>query len=150
MADDMSDIPDYVRRTLEEWEQLAFVAYDWYGRLGRHVIGVEKDPANPDGVRLLAVQYDYKKRQPDEKVARMLADYDPAWEMILQFVDDLERVRTQRVRTAPEGRHPKRVFFFEMLRRLQEEPETITWEELPPWFIQALEKLDKTRKDRES
>jgi hypothetical protein len=118
MVDETSDIPGYVQQALEEWEQLAFVAYDWYSRLGRHVIGVEKDPENPDGVRLLAVQYDYESGQPDERVAHMLADYDPAWELILQFVDDQGRVRTQRVRTAPNGRYPKRVYFFEMMRRL--------------------------------
>ena len=37
-----------------------------------------------------------------------------------------------------------------MMRRLQEEPETVDLITLPDWFIESLEKLEAMRKAREA
>jgi len=69
---------------------------------------------------------------------------------VIQFDDARGQLRTQRLRTAPGARHPKRVWFFEMMRRIQEEPETVDLRALPGWFIDSLDELEKMRKDREA
>lgn len=138
----MEDILTYVENALSEWDTLAFVAYDWYEKMGRLVVGIEQDETDPGGVRLLAVVYDFQAGKPDPETARLLTAYDPDTEIVIQFIDKKSRVRTQRLRTAPGARHPKRVFFFEMLHRVNEEPDAIDLKDLPGWFVKALEGLE--------
>jgi hypothetical protein len=146
----MKDIPFYVRNALENWETLAFVAYDWYEKHGRIVVAIEEDPDDPQGARLLGVTYDFNSGKPDPRTVQLLVEYDPATEILIQFLDEAKHVRTQRLRTAPGGQHPKKVFFFEMLRRVNDEPGKIDPEDLPEWFIDALQKLEAARKAKES
>jgi len=116
-----NDLPKYVRHTLNDWEFLAFTAYDWFEKRGRLVIGIDRDEDNPNGAKLLGVIYDYEHGRPDAVTAALLAEYDPETEIIIQFADQSGRIRTQRLRTAPGARHPKRVWFFETLCRAEEE-----------------------------
>jgi hypothetical protein len=145
----MSALPEYVQMVLDRWEWLALTAYEWYEQYGRLVIGIEEDP-DADGPRLLAVTYDYEKGDPDETTAGLLATYDPAHEIIIQFRDVQGGIRTQRLRTAPDAQHPKRLYFFEMLRRVQEEPETLNLADLPHWLVQALEWLETIARGQEA
>ena len=54
-------------------------------------------------------------------------------------MDVMKRPRTLRLRTKPGMAHPKRVWFFEMLRRLADKPSEAGLDHLPGWFAQALE-----------
>ena len=146
MAGGTSEIPAYVQNALDNWNELAFVAYDWYEQMGRLVIGIEEDEEYPGSARLLAAVYDYDQGKPDAATAELIASYDPAQEILIQFIDTRGRPRTHRLRAAPGARHPKRVYFFEMLRRVNEEPGTIDPDSLPSWFVEALETLEKSRK----
>jgi hypothetical protein len=138
---DMNEIPTYVKNALDNWDNLAFAAYDWYEKLGRIAIGIEPDPNDLNVARLLAFQHDYRNGEPDANTAHLIATYDPDHEIVIQFMVSDRSVRTQRLRTAPGARHPKRVFFFEMLRRLKEEPESLDVEDLPGWVVAAVGKL---------
>lgn len=140
--------PEYVEMVLDQWEWLAFTAYEWFEKMGRLVVGIEEVPGAA-GPQLLAVIYDYENGKPDDTTAKLLATYDPEYEIIMQFKDLSGQIRTQRLRTAPGRRHPKRVFFFEMLRRVHKEPESSESGDLPKWFIQALEKLEAMNKDKQ-
>ncbi len=144
----MNELPRYVQNALNQWDSISYFAYDCYEKVGRVAVGIEADPNNPAGARLLAFQHDFQNGKPDKKTAHILASYDPENEIVIQFMQDNGQVRTQRLKTAPGARHPKRVFFFEILRRLSEEPSTVNLSELPPWVIEALEKLDKMKKDQ--
>ena len=142
----MNDIPTYVQNVLDNWETLAFVAYDGYEKAGRLVVGIERDEMNPAGARLLSVVYDFETGKPDPATAKLLAAYDPDTEIIIQFIDNGGHVRRQRLRTGPGARHPKRVFFFEMLRRIDEEPDSIDLRDLPHWLVEVLENLEAAQK----
>jgi hypothetical protein len=146
MAGETSEIPAYVQNALDNWNELAFVAYDWYEQMGRLAIGIEEDEEYAGSARLLAAIYDYDQGKPDAATAELIASYDPVHEIVIQFIDALGRPHTQRLRTAPGARHPKRVYFFEMLRRVNEEPHTVDPDALPSWLIEALETLEKIRK----
>jgi len=94
----------------------------------------------------MAVVYEFEAGKPDPLTAKLLAEYDPNTEIVIQFIDKTKRLRTQRVRSNSGAQHPKKIFFFEMLRRINEEPKTIDLGNLPHWFVEALEKLEAARK----
>jgi len=127
----MINTPGYVQHALDDWEFMAFTAYDWYEKMGRVVIGIDADGNDPNGAKFLGVTYDYQHGKPDPTTAALLAKYDPETEIIIQFADPRGGMRTRRLRTAPGARHPKRVWFFEMLRRAEEEPESLDVDALP-------------------
>ena len=137
----MNTIPAYVDSVLREWTQIAFESYDAFERLGRGVVGISRTDG---GTELLYAERDFFVQQGDDEMARMIDAYDPEWEFLVVFDTPQGATRTLRVRT-PEGKHhPKRIWFFEMLRRVTEEPEALP-ESLPAWFQEAPAKLNKTR-----
>jgi len=141
MRAETSALPEHVGIALENWEPLAFTAYDWFEKMGRLVIGIEEDDDNPGLPRLLAVTYGSNSGKSDPKTDELLAKYDPEMEIIIQFADPEGGIRTQRLHTAEGARHPKRVWFFEMLRRAEEEPESLDVAALPEWFKDAIMRL---------
>jgi hypothetical protein len=147
-----NDIPEYVQNALKDWNALALLAYDWHVRFGRIVVAIEKstNPHNIKGFELLAVQYDLQSDKIEETVAQLLAGYDPETEILIQFQDNLGHVRTQRLRTASGAQHPKKLYFFEMLRRITEEPESVDINTLPTWFQEMLKKLESVKKPTET
>ncbi len=140
-----SYIPQYVQNVLDDWDGLAFHAYDCFEKSGRVVMALEEDENNPSQAKIIAVSYDYQQGKPDTTVAGLLVKYDPLYEILVQFVDLQGNIRTQRLRTAPDNRNPMGIYFFEMLRRIEEEPNSVDMATLPEWFIQAVEKLNQSR-----
>jgi hypothetical protein len=147
---DGADIPACVHNAIEKWDELAFTAFDWYEKHGRLAVGIEADENDLMGAKLYGILYEQKGGTLPPDAAGLIDSYDPDWEIVIQFVDTADRLRTQRLRTSPGGRHPRRVWYFEMMRRLQEEPETVDLIMLPGWFIESLEKLEAMAKAREA
>ena len=145
----MNKIPEYVENALFNWEETAFFAYDCYETIGRIAIGIEKDPDYPEEVILTAIQHDYKNGRPDKKTAKMIENYDPENEIIIQFMQEDGKVHTQKIKTAPGEPHPKRIYFFEIMRQLTEESE-INISELPAWIVEAFKSLGNIQKDKDA
>ena len=138
-------IPLYIDEVLREWDTIAYLAYDGYEQQGPGVVVII--PGGNSSV-LLYGKRDFFVKQGNTTVLRMIDEYDPDWEFLALFDTDDGNTRTLRIRTPEGGRRPKRVWFFEMLRRVNDEPESLP-EELPRWFLDILEKIDKrTSKDR--
>ena len=137
----MNTIPAYVDSVLREWTQIAFESYDAFERLGRGVVGISRTDS---GTELLYGERDFFSRQGDDAMVGMIDAYDPEWEFLVVFDTPQGATRTLRVRTPEAKHHPKRIWFFEMLRRVTEEPEALP-ESLPAWFQEALNKLNETR-----
>jgi hypothetical protein len=142
---DMSDIPAYADSVLQEWHTIAFTAYDGYERIGRGVVGLSPQG---DSTQLLYGDRGSFVEQGNTTVTKMIDAYDPEWEFLALFDTEDGNTRTIRIRTPEGGQHPKRIWFFEMLRRVTEEPESLP-EELPTWFLDALDKLEKAKKTAE-
>jgi len=136
-------IPKFVDQVLSEWDFIVFFAYHNFESAGRGVAGLIEDE---EGIQAMYVTRDYFMKQGDQQVISMLDTYNPETEFIVHF-DATGGTRTIRIKTSEGGRHPKRVWFFEMLRRASEAPEELP-DILPDWFIQACEKLEQTKNDK--
>jgi hypothetical protein len=103
------------------WEQIACYAYDGYLEHGRGTVGIEKvcsgDDAEGPQITLCYILYDYDYQKPNPAAAKFITDYDPNYELVIQYLRQDGSVRTARIRTAPGRRHPKRISFFETLMR---------------------------------
>lgn len=141
----MSEIPAYVDRVLQEWHTIALTAYDGYERVGRGVVGLF---LSGESTQLLYGDRAFFVEQGNTTVTKMIDAYDPEWEFLVLFDTAEGDTRTIRIRTPEGGQHPKRIWFFEMLRRVTEEPESLP-DELPAWFLDALDKLKKAKKTAE-
>jgi hypothetical protein len=103
------------------WEQIACYAYDGYREHGRGAVGIKKIAAgggseDPE-FTLCYILYDYDNQKPNPAAAKLIADYDPSYELVMQYLRQDGSVRTARIRTAPGRRHPKRISLFETLMR---------------------------------
>ena len=136
-----SAIPEFVDQALQEWDFIAYFAYDGYEASGRGVVGLSQDN---DGTKAMYGPADYFHQRGNQQVIDMLSVYDPEKEFLVHF-DAPGGTRTIRIQTPEGGRHPKRVWFFEILRRASEEPDALP-QRLPVWFIEAVEKLSDIEK----
>ena len=139
-----NDLPSFVQDALQEWERLALFAYDSYCRKGRGVVCLEPAPDIGIAVAKYAI-FPAGAALPDANTSQLIETYDPNFEMLLTFLQGNGEVRTLRVRTAPGARAPKRVWFFELLRIFQEEPESIP-DVVPERFWEMVEKFDAAQK----
>jgi len=135
-------IPQFVDETIREWDFIAFFAYDGFEASGRGVVGLSKDS---EGTKALYGPRDYFDRENNQRVLQMLDDYNPESEFLVHF-NATGGTRTIRIKTPDGGRNPKRVWFFEMLRRVQDEPETLP-ETLPDWFVSLCDKMAGTENE---
>jgi len=137
-------IPKFVDEVLSEWDFIAFFAYDNFESAGRGVVGLINAA---EGTQAMYGTRDYFETQQDHQVLQLLDTYDPETEFLIHF-DTPDGTRTIRIRTPEDGRHPKRVWFFEMLRRVTEDPEQGP-ETLPSWFIEACEQLEQLQRNKD-
>ena len=99
------------------WEQIALYAFAQYKEAGRGAVLFERHGLDED---VLHDQVDlgyavYEPGRPEAQAARMIEEYDPAWEIVFQYLRPDSNVRTARIRTAPGNRHPWRIYLFERL-----------------------------------
>lgn len=99
------------------WEQIALYAFAQYNDAGRGAVMLERHGLQKD---ILSDEVDlgyavYEPGRPDVHAARMFKEYDPAWEIVFQYLRSDGNVRTVRVRTAPGNRHPWRIYLFDRL-----------------------------------
>ncbi len=137
----MNNLPEFVDDLLSNsWEQICFLAYDGYTNNGRGTIAVFPDT---DGEFYLAEYVVYDLDNLTENWSYIVREYEPDTEFVLQFTDELQTIRTIRIKTPENGQHPKRIWFFQALAESTDNPSTL--ESRPQWFIDALNDLDKAK-----
>jgi hypothetical protein len=105
---DVTGLPEYVKCQLRNWDGLGAVAFESFKKYGRVVIGIERNPADPGGAALCAITCNPFGGWPDRKILQMVLSYDPESEILIQFTDDRQQVRTERLRAGPGGNIPKK------------------------------------------
>ena len=103
-----ADVPAYVKNQLRRWDSVAAVAFESFRRYGRVVMGIEADGADPGGAKFTAISANPFGGWPDRVTRQMALSYDPECEVLVRFTDLGGRVRTERLRTGPEGNTPRK------------------------------------------
>lgn len=74
------------------WDELIELARKGFTEFGRGVIAINRDDRDSRcdsiSVRTEYRVYDFKKGRPDPEAARIIATYDPGFDMIIQFTDE--------------------------------------------------------------
>lgn len=136
-------IPPYVDQALRDWDFIAFFAYDGFEASGRGVVGLfEEDQVT----KVMYGDRRYFDQLGNSGIIQMLDEYDPEHEFMVHF-EAPGGTQTLRIQTPAGGRHPKRVWFFEMLRRVNDEPDKLP-EHLPKWFITTCTELSEAQQKR--
>ncbi len=142
-----NSLPAFVDDILENsWEQICYFAYDGFSSHGRGVIAIHPD-SDGDSSSIEYVVYDPNNLHSAPEWSELVKSYDPEYEFVLQFADEMNNFRTVRIRTPEDGQHPKRVWFFAALEETMNEPTTL--ENRPEWFLNALEDLEALRLKKE-
>ena len=106
------------------WEGIAFLAYEGYKAEGRGIVFLERkssaDGSLEEQVQMGYAVYDYEAGRPDKESARLITEYDPKWEIVMQYMRDDRSIRTMRLKTAPGARHPWRIWLFDRLMQKNE------------------------------
>jgi hypothetical protein len=140
----MSKIPAPLDGVLNEWETIAYFAYDAFERQGRGVVFVET--AASGTVQFVYGPVDFFQQRKLTEVIRLLDLYDPATELLVHFEVSPEATRTLRIRTPKDGQSPKCIWFFRMLGLLVEDRPLP--DHLPEWFLCAVEDLQKAEQEQ--
>lgn len=140
----MNNLPQYIDQALQEWSFVAFFAYDNFESVGRGVVGLAE---TTEGIQAIYGTPEYFQERGYLSVVQQIGSYNPETEFLVHF-DATGGTRTLRIRTPEGGRNPKRVWFFEMLRRASEAPDDLP-EKLPDWFIEACEAIEKANQERD-
>jgi hypothetical protein len=96
------------------WETIAGMAFAGFSKNGRGVIALQENP-------LEAMYVVYEEGKPDPETTCLIQEYDPAWEIVLQYMRPDNSVRTTRIRTGPSQRNPWRIGLFDRLAEMDEE-----------------------------
>ncbi|HTZ40222.1 MAG TPA: hypothetical protein VMB77_08695 [Syntrophales bacterium] len=112
---DGAEIPEHVKNQLRNWDGLSAVAFESFKKYGRVVIGIESDEADPRRSKLSAITCNPFGGWPDPKILHMVLSYDPECEILIRFTDACGKVRTERLRTGPEGNIPRKAHKISLL-----------------------------------
>lgn len=141
----MNNLPQYIDQAIQEWNFVAFFAYDNFESVGGR--GVVALAETAEGIQAIYGTPEYFQKRGYLSVVQQIDAYNPETEFLVHF-DATGGTRTRRIGTPEGGRNPKRVWFFEMLRRASEAPDDLP-ETLPEWFIQACDGIEKMGQERD-
>lgn len=107
-------IPDELFEQIlsEMWDSFAVFSHENFLNSGRGVIFVNlpESATSLDELELMYVVYDYEADKPDADVAKMLRNYIPQQEMIIQFLQPTGQVRTVRAKAPDEESQPEQLW----------------------------------------
>ena len=89
------------------WESISFVAFDGFQKMGRGVVALMEDQLPLEQSYIV-----YGEGETDPRTARLIAEYDPPWEVLVQYMQPEGSVITLRLRTSPDQRHPRQVWMY--------------------------------------
>ena len=110
---------DFDRLLHARWEQIALFAFEQFAANGRGAVFLDRYGLEDD---ILLNQVDlgfavYESNSLDTDTVRMINEYDPDWEIVFQYLRPVGKIGTARIRTAPDNRHPWRIYLFDRLMK---------------------------------
>ena len=119
-AVEMAVIPykAYPEIITSDWGRLSSWAYDQYLVKGRGALYIQKNASSrwsgmEENYRY--IPYDRKGREIEPRIGKIIDDYDPAKEIVVQFIHLDSGIRTIRVSAANRFSRPIRIWFDRLL-----------------------------------
>ena len=134
----MHKTPTIIQNLLSQWECLAFMAYDYYVRFGRIILGISLDNEDSEHPLFMAILCNEETMKTDPSLSFMISSFDPDREILIQFEDISGRLRTQRLRTKLNSFTPRSVYAREIMDRYEQNPCSVNLDLLPSWLRNAL------------
>jgi len=107
-------IPDELFEQIlsDMWDSFAIFSHENFLGSGRGVIALNlpSSAASLDELEVMYAVYNYEAGEPDADVAKILRNYDPKQEMIIQFLQPTGQVRTVRVKAPDEESQPEQLW----------------------------------------
>ena len=103
------------------WDQIAFIAYDHFLKIGRGWVFLEQDREADGEIRIGYAVFNGNEPNFDPALVRMVREYDPDWEFVLQYMREDRTIRHMRLRAGPKLLFPRRAWVIGMLD--QNDPE---------------------------
>lgn len=98
---------DFNRLVRDCWESIAFVAFDGFQTIGRGVVALMEDRLPLDKCYIV-----YEDGEADLRTAQLLAEYDPACEVLVRYIHPEGSPVTLRIRPQAGQRHPWQIWMF--------------------------------------
>ena len=107
-------IPDELFEQIlsDMWDNFAIFSHENFLTSGRGVIALNlPSSANTlDELEVMYAVYDYKAGEPEADIAKMLRNYNPKQEMIIQFLQPTGQVRTVRAKAPNQESAPEQLW----------------------------------------
>lgn len=102
MSDELVD-----RALKDQWDQIAFTACDQVLKAGRGWVFLEQDREAGGEIRIGYAVFNGNEPNFDPALVRMVRDYDPDQEFVLQYMREDRSIRQMRLKAAPGVRIPR-------------------------------------------
>ena len=127
-------LPPLVAGVVRQWETLAFGAYEGFVRYGRVAMTIGPDESDPERISVGV-------KMPDDlsaDAARLVTDYDPERAIVIEYREGKRAPRAACIAAPEENKTPREVWTGEMLSRVAQNPDSVDWGAVPPWFVVAV------------
>ncbi|HHO47301.1 MAG TPA: hypothetical protein ENN06_02415 [Desulfobacteraceae bacterium] len=104
-SDGVMNAEDFNRMLRDCWESIAYVAFDGFQKMGRGVVALLKEDLPLEHCYIV-----FREGEPDQRTARLVAEYDPVWEVLIQYVQPGGSAVTLRIRAGADQRNPWQVW----------------------------------------
>jgi hypothetical protein len=101
----------------DHWDQIAFTAYDQFLKAGRGWVLLEQDRESDEGIRIGYAVFNGNEPNFDPALVRMVQEYDPDLELVLQYMRGDREIRQMRLRPGPHSPFPRKSWIIGILNK---------------------------------
>jgi hypothetical protein len=103
------------------WDHISFIAYDHFLKIGRGWVFLEQNREADGEIRIGYAVFNGNESNFDPALVRMVREYDPDREFVLQYMREDRSIRQMRLKAGPTALFPRRAWIIGMLE--QNDPE---------------------------
>ena len=115
------------------WDHIAFTAYEHFLKVGRGWVFLEQDRAAGGEIQIGYAFFNGNEPNFDPALVRMVREYDPDWEFVLQYMREDRTIRQMRLRAGPKLLFPRRAWIIGMLNQNDPEAEKLVYKYFRKW-----------------
>jgi hypothetical protein len=101
----------------DHWDQIAFTAYDQFLKAGRGWVLLEQDRESDEGIRIGYAVFNGNEPNFDPALVRMVREYDPDREFVLQYMREDRNIRQMRLQAGLSALFPRKAWIIGILSK---------------------------------